>query len=256
MEVDDDAAAYPVNAVSPVPMASTVLADAVPSAWRRASQPMSLYVSHTTPDSSSQASALTGRSMPLVCFSCMSNVPALGLPKITSSVGRNERPTAEAFALIDPREDRQSLRRDLRDEAFDRLSHRECAAHRNEPIVIHRCLLVATRANRIASQDGTRVIAAHKRPNSDARAGRRTFNDLARAANVTDLVTRSISGHLTEQMQRHYSTVNGTEQRTALAKVIELANRPTNKSGEVGGEAARKVGRIRRPRDEFFCLIL
>jgi hypothetical protein len=59
---------------------------------------------------------------------------------------------------------------------------------------------------------------------------------------VTDLVTRSISGHLTEQMQRHYSTVNGTEQRTALAKVIELANRPTNKSGEVGGEAAPKSG--------------
>ncbi len=74
------------------------------------------------------------------------------------------------------------------------------------------------------------------------RALRRTFNDLARAANVSDLVTRSISGHLTEQMQRHYSTVNGTEQRTALAKVIELANRPANKSGEVGGEGAPKSG--------------
>ncbi len=36
---------------------------------------------------------------------------------------------------------------------------------------------------------------------------RRTFNDLARAAQVKDVVTRSISGHLTEGMQRHYSTV-------------------------------------------------
>ena len=74
------------------------------------------------------------------------------------------------------------------------------------------------------------------------RALRRTFNDLARAANVSDLVTRSISGHLTEQMQRHYSTVNGSEQRTALAKVIALANHPTNKSGEVGGEGGPKSG--------------
>jgi integrase len=43
------------------------------------------------------------------------------------------------------------------------------------------------------------------------RALRRTFNDLARAAQVNDLVTRSISGHLTESMQHHYSTVNGEE---------------------------------------------
>jgi hypothetical protein len=42
-----------------------------------------------------------------------------------------------------------------------------------------------------------------------ARALRRTFNDRARAAQVNDLVTRSISGHLTEKMQTHYSTVNG-----------------------------------------------
>ena len=54
------------------------------------------------------------------------------------------------------------------------------------------------------------------------RALRRTFNDLARAAQVQDVVTRSISGHLTEGMQRHYSTVSGDEQRRALAKVIDL----------------------------------
>ena len=40
------------------------------------------------------------------------------------------------------------------------------------------------------------------------RALRRTFNDLARAAQVNDLVTRSISGHQTEKMQQHYSTVS------------------------------------------------
>jgi hypothetical protein len=51
---------------------------------------------------------------------------------------------------------------------------------------------------------------------------RRTFNDLARTARVDALVTRSISGHLTERMQHHYSTVNSDEQRQGIAKVIEL----------------------------------
>jgi len=55
------------------------------------------------------------------------------------------------------------------------------------------------------------------------RAMRRTFQDLARAAAVGDLVTRSISGHATEEMQRHYSTVGETEQRDSLARVVSLA---------------------------------
>jgi integrase len=61
------------------------------------------------------------------------------------------------------------------------------------------------------------------------RALRRTFNDLARAAQVQDVVTRSISGHLTEGMQRHYSTVSGDEQRRALAKVIDMTTRQTSR---------------------------
>ena len=55
------------------------------------------------------------------------------------------------------------------------------------------------------------------------RAMRRTFNDLCRAAEVKDVVTRSVSGHLTEDMQRHYSTVNPVEQRESLARVVSLA---------------------------------
>jgi integrase len=51
---------------------------------------------------------------------------------------------------------------------------------------------------------------------------RRTFNDLARAAEIEGVVTRSISGHLTERMQRHYSTVNADEQRRGIARVIDL----------------------------------
>jgi hypothetical protein len=75
------------------------------------------------------------------------------------------------------------------------------------------------------------------------RALRRTFNDLARAAQVSDLVTRSISGHLTERMQHHYSTVNAAEQRDALAKVIRLfASPPTAPSGREVGRDPRKSG--------------
>ena len=55
-----------------------------------------------------------------------------------------------------------------------------------------------------------------------SRAMRRTFNDLCRAAEVHDVVTRSISGHLTEAMQGHYSTAAADEQRAAIGKVVRL----------------------------------
>lgn len=48
---------------------------------------------------------------------------------------------------------------------------------------------------------------------------RRTFNDVARAAGVNDVVTRSISGHQTPAMQHHYSTARDEEARAALTKV-------------------------------------
>ena len=55
------------------------------------------------------------------------------------------------------------------------------------------------------------------------KAMRRTFQDLARAAEVKDIVTRAISGHATETMQHHYSSVGAAEKQTAIAKVIKLA---------------------------------
>jgi integrase len=57
------------------------------------------------------------------------------------------------------------------------------------------------------------------------RGMRRTFNDLARAANVEWLVTKSISGHATDRMVEHYSTVSGAEQRESIAKVVGLFER-------------------------------
>lgn len=54
------------------------------------------------------------------------------------------------------------------------------------------------------------------------RAMRRTYQDLARAAGVHDVVSRSISGHSTAKMQAHYSTANAPEQRDALATIGEI----------------------------------
>jgi integrase len=55
------------------------------------------------------------------------------------------------------------------------------------------------------------------------RAMRRTFQDLARAAEVRDVVTRAVSGHASDSMQRHYSTVSADEMRANLARVVSLA---------------------------------
>jgi integrase len=67
------------------------------------------------------------------------------------------------------------------------------------------------------------------------KAMRRTFQDLARAANVHDLVTRAISGHATATMQRHYSTVANAEVQTSLARVIDLALHNCSESSGVAG---------------------
>ena len=58
--------------------------------------------------------------------------------------------------------------------------------------------------------------------NEPQRDLRRTYNGLARTGEVNALVTRSVSGHLTEQMQNHYSTVSEAEQREGLARIIAL----------------------------------
>ncbi len=88
------------------------------------------------------------------------------------------------------------------------------------------------------------------------RGMRRTFNDLARHAKIEALVTRSISGHLTERMQHHYSTVASQEQRESIAKVIDLfaakgsatpiestsSGTPRVHGGEPSGDPTLEVG--------------
>jgi integrase len=63
---------------------------------------------------------------------------------------------------------------------------------------------------------------------------RYTFTDLVRRANVDAVVRRALTGHVTEQMQRHYSTVGLDEKRAAIAAVLRLAPLSGSAGGEVG----------------------
>ncbi|HSR99695.1 MAG TPA: site-specific integrase [Kofleriaceae bacterium] len=51
---------------------------------------------------------------------------------------------------------------------------------------------------------------------------RYTFTDLVRLANVDAVVRRALTGHVTEEMQRHYSSVGLDEKRAAVAGVLRL----------------------------------
>jgi integrase len=51
---------------------------------------------------------------------------------------------------------------------------------------------------------------------------RYAFTDLVRLANVDAVVRRALTGHVTEEMQRHYSTIGLDEKRAAVACVLRL----------------------------------
>jgi integrase len=59
---------------------------------------------------------------------------------------------------------------------------------------------------------------------------RYTFTDLVRRANVDAVVRRALTGHVTEEMQRHYSNVGIDEKRAAIAGVIRLVQPDATKA--------------------------
>jgi integrase len=78
------------------------------------------------------------------------------------------------------------------------------------------------------------------------RGMRRTFNDLMRLPKVEAVVTKSISGHQTDRMREHYSTVTPDEQRRSIGNVVQPvrpARIPTKWGGQWGGYPGR-VGRV------------
>jgi hypothetical protein len=76
--------------------------------------------------------------------------------------------------------------------------------------------------------DGTDTVLAKTLPvdlnkKISARAMRRTFQDLAREANIDSIVQRSICGHATQEMSQLYSTVGQKEIQRAVGKVISIS---------------------------------
>jgi integrase len=69
---------------------------------------------------------------------------------------------------------------------------------------------------------------------------RYTFTDLVLRANVDAVVRRALTGHVTEEMQRHYSTVGLDEKRAAIAGVLRLVP-PTSGGNESGSGEAPKT---------------
>ncbi len=66
---------------------------------------------------------------------------------------------------------------------------------------------------------------------------RRTFVDLARRARVDGVVTRALTGHVTEKMRIHYSTVGMDEKRRADKKVGT-----TPAARDKSGKLAKRAG--------------
>jgi len=76
---------------------------------------------------------------------------------------------------------------------------------------------------------------------------RRTFNDLTRRAGVDAVVIKSLTGHVTEKMREHYSTVALDEKLVAVSSVHRLV---ALGSGDAGGDAnaeQKKTGEGWRP---------
>jgi hypothetical protein len=69
------------------------------------------------------------------------------------------------------------------------------------------------------------------------KAMRRSFQDAMLEAQVANVVVRSISGHLTEQMQQRCSTARGHEQESAIARIIDLTR--VQRRGQEEGRARR-----------------
>jgi integrase len=76
------------------------------------------------------------------------------------------------------------------------------------------------------------------------KAMRRSFQDTMREAQVANVVVRSISGHLTDQMQQRYSTARGHEQEQAIARIVDLTRVQRHVARSDGSTRDSKVDSI------------
>ncbi len=83
------------------------------------------------------------------------------------------------------------------------------------------------RSQTVLQKPFAKIRDAMKLPRLTPRSMRRTFQDATRLTGTSDRVTRSISGHTTEEMQTHYSTIQQDEQKEAISRVLRLAKTET-----------------------------
>jgi hypothetical protein len=76
---------------------------------------------------------------------------------------------------------------------------------------------------------------------------RRTFNDQLRRAGVDPVTAKSLTGHVTESMREHYSTVGLDEKRAAVASVHRLLPRPHRTSADSGADGAPGADPAKEP---------
>jgi len=74
---------------------------------------------------------------------------------------------------------------------------------------------------------------------------RRTFNDLTRRAGVDGVVIKSLTGHVTEKMRTHYSTVGLDEKLVALSSVHRLVRLESGDASGDANAAQKKTGKGR-----------
>jgi hypothetical protein len=82
---------------------------------------------------------------------------------------------------------------------------------------------------------------------------RRTFNDLTRRAGVDGVVIKSLTGHVTEKMRTHYSTVGLDEKLAKWVDAIDvdritLNDSPTEAVAHIRDTTMRDFGLTYRPR--------
>jgi hypothetical protein len=76
---------------------------------------------------------------------------------------------------------------------------------------------------------------------------RRTFNNLSRQLNG-EIVTRSMTGHVTAAMTEHYSHVGRDENLAAVTRIEEVVSLSGDRSGDQVGDRPKRKTPARRRR--------
>jgi hypothetical protein len=90
----------------------------------------------------------------------------------------------------------------------------------------------------MASPGGSALKAAGITERFTPHGLRRTFNDMLRRAKVDPVSCKALTGHVSETMREHYSTVGLDEKRLAVRSVQVLRYLPERGSADNGADVS------------------